>query len=175
MSTIPSVFDLKGQARAIQTQHSCKLSVAYQILAAQHGFRDWAALSSAAKKTGDAANNDQDHDGVGSRSEVPSEVIQWLKTFKEEFKASPSEIKAFQSGLIFGYDPKEAHEFRFDELFIDSGNNGLNTLTADDLVPLIWKNFIEDYENDFQENQRSLVKRKQLKDLPSSTVNDVSL
>jgi len=149
MSAIPSVFDLKGQARLIQKQHSCPLNVAYQKLAAQYGFRDWAALSSAAKKNGGTSNGPAEPVvPPRQRFELPAEVARWLADLKKEFPADEVDALAYRQGLIFGYDVKEAQDFEFDEVLVPGDDNGLSALTAGDLAPACWDSLMQEYLED---------------------------
>jgi hypothetical protein len=143
MSTIPSVYELKGQARALQEELSCKLSLAQQKLASQHGFRDWAALSTASKngKIADQLTKSTLNDK--QKFELPKEVVDLLRDQRASAKPEISTIQAFETGLLFAFDIKEGQDFRFDEVMMPDEH--AIDICSTDIAPVAWNAFMEEY------------------------------
>lgn len=165
MSTIPSVFDLKGQARTIQKQHSCPLHVAYQKLAHQYGYRDWSALNNASKQNGHASHSINQPKTEKQIFELPSEVTEWIADFRKNHKPSEIDVEAFKNGLIFGYDFKEGNDFQFDDIFLEVDQNELSSLTASDLAPVLWNSLIQEYVSEYDCQKNPLLALKKAKEL----------
>ena len=171
MSIIPSLFELKGEARTLQKQLSCKLHIAHQRIASQYGFRDWAALIIAANRNNNIADIKNPISNISNKAglpyELPIEAIEFLANEKISLNIGESVVQTYHKGLVFALDIIDSFEFRFDEIFVPCERE-FYFLCADDIAPVSWSRFAQAYlieaENQAEE-PNVLLKLKNAKDI----------
>ena len=104
MSTSPSLFELKGKARTLQQQLSCKLHVAQQMVANSHGFRNWQTLS-AMLSTNQFEKKKAESDSFA----MPQSIFGFIEELENE--ASQNEKLNFNKSVYFSLDIKDAMNF----------------------------------------------------------------
>lgn len=106
MSTpIPTLFELKGRARHLQTQLSCKLHVTQNMVAKAQGFADWKALTTwYARRRCDAE--------PPVALAMTAELLKYLDQVESE-----ADRALFQQSLILAYDAKDGQSFELGDDF----------------------------------------------------------
>lgn len=104
MLATPSIFVLKGQAKELQIQLSCKLHIAQKIVANNYGFKNWQTLSAIAGK----AQGEINEPPINVHP-MPSELKEYLA--EVERSASKIEAENFKTSFILAMDIKEGGNF----------------------------------------------------------------
>lgn len=104
MSTSPSLFEIKGKARTLQQQLSCKLHVAQQMVANSHGFRNWQTLSAML-----SSNLFEKKKAESDSFAIPKSVLEFIEELEND--ASQDEKSDFSKSVYFSLDVKDAMDF----------------------------------------------------------------
>lgn len=103
MSTSPSLFELKGKARTLQQQLSCKLHVAQHMIANSYGFTNWQTLSALFSASQLKKKIEPD------LFAMPASLIKFIE--ESEGSASQKEKDDFSKSIYISLDVKDAMDF----------------------------------------------------------------
>lgn len=144
MLATPTIFVLKGQAKKLQIQLSCKLHIAQKIIANNYGFKNWQTLSAIAGKTQGETN-----EPPINVHPMPSELKEYID--KIERSASKIEVENFKTSFILAMDSKDGGDFNYRDDF---------TKIYEEQFPLCEKYIIQDswnwYVNE-KKNEQEIV------------------
>jgi hypothetical protein len=144
MSTVPSLFDLKGQARNLQLQTSCKLHLAQQMIATSNGFRNWQTLSAAlSKKPSDKFQSIKDE------YSIPNSLLEYVDDLEKRNKTWEFEKNLFSNSLFIALDIKEAMDFDKRDDFVSNYDKSHNFCYRPLLIKE-WNSYVSG-EHDFED------------------------